>query len=889
MTALVDKMRQLPLLLRLAGLGVTGAGGAALLTVSGAEGGLAIAGFALLALVAVIVLVWLLRIWFSARERKKSARLHEALVSGRSQLAVSDDDLQKLAELRDQWRKAVEQLKGAQLDPYSMPWYLLIGEPQSGKTTTIRNSGLEFPVGTDALSGPEGTRNCDFWFTNQAVILDTAGRYTFQEWDRPYSKEFEEFLRLLRRFRARCPINGVIVSIPSTSLLGDDDATRDAKAKNIRDKLQTIEQILEVQFPVYLLITKCDLVLGFTEFFGKLPALEQRQLLGWSNPEPFGNGFTPEMFDRGFAALAAELERWRLKFLAESTGSDLDRLFGFPDEFAVLRSRLHDYVTTIFSENRYADPLFFRGFYFTSGLQKGRPMSKACASLMRSADGGPDAKDLAEIFERSSAFFIRDFYKRKLFPEKGLISPTRRFLKRRRQIEQGAYLGAGSLGAILVVTLVWWIIAIDTPFQAPRTAVEQSAQLPGTASLADALADAENLLGNIRHIQQHGLEAGLLPWHKLVGEDKTRIVKAMGNVLVKRVIDRVVSPVAQSVEAILIDAPPPQAPYGPGSAYWKAAEEYLALRSWQKLASMGERDQGAAVRDTWTHIDGMLQLIADLGPATDTFPQINENRARISELYKAMVALHAPPWSVETDLAHVLTRRMNEASAKICTTVRDYWNALIANQFASPQTEAAEALAWRRIAEWDALLKSKYQQCLKIDWPEQPGRRGDVEAMVTTFKTLVGEPRVGIRALRASLDQEIAERPQRGISIGASLKQQLSSFDGCYAGWMVLAGNDRVLRDQLDNDRKGLGQRLEEKCRDAEGALSAGGFYVEVESAKPAEGAKAADKQAAPAWTLKVKPAVAKSVQVLEALFLVCEQADKTSDALQGTDTVAVA
>ena len=82
---------------------------------------------------------------------------------------------------------------------YSLPWYLLIGEPQSGKSTTLKNSGLEFPVGADALSGSGGTRNCDWWFSNEAVILDTAGRFTFQEESAPDQQEWSTFLKLLRQ------------------------------------------------------------------------------------------------------------------------------------------------------------------------------------------------------------------------------------------------------------------------------------------------------------------------------------------------------------------------------------------------------------------------------------------------------------------------------------------------------------------------------------------------------------------------------------------------------------------------------------------------------------------------------------------------------------------
>jgi type VI secretion system protein ImpL len=68
---------------------------------------------------------------------------------------------------------------------YELPWYVIIGPPGSGKTTALVNSGLHFPLaaqlGAGAVRGVGGTRNCDWWFTDQAVLLDTAGRYTTQD------------------------------------------------------------------------------------------------------------------------------------------------------------------------------------------------------------------------------------------------------------------------------------------------------------------------------------------------------------------------------------------------------------------------------------------------------------------------------------------------------------------------------------------------------------------------------------------------------------------------------------------------------------------------------------------------------------------------------------
>ena len=96
------------------------------------------------------------------RKEKGNAQAFEGELRKDAQKGASREEVrQALGDLSAKWSEAVGQLKQAGLDIYSLPWYLLIGEPQSGKSTTLKNSGLEFPVGADALSGAGGTRNCD--------------------------------------------------------------------------------------------------------------------------------------------------------------------------------------------------------------------------------------------------------------------------------------------------------------------------------------------------------------------------------------------------------------------------------------------------------------------------------------------------------------------------------------------------------------------------------------------------------------------------------------------------------------------------------------------------------------------------------------------------------
>ncbi|MFN3294785.1 MAG: type VI secretion system membrane subunit TssM, partial [Gemmobacter sp.] len=123
--------------------------------------------------------------------RKRDERLTEEIVTAVDPGPSADEVVTaELGEMREKLRGALSKLRRSRLgrrNLYELPWYIIIGPPGAGKTTAIVNSGLKVPLADDlgktAIAGVGGTRNCDWWFTDGAVLVDTAGRYTTQESD----------------------------------------------------------------------------------------------------------------------------------------------------------------------------------------------------------------------------------------------------------------------------------------------------------------------------------------------------------------------------------------------------------------------------------------------------------------------------------------------------------------------------------------------------------------------------------------------------------------------------------------------------------------------------------------------------------------------------------
>ena len=189
-----------------------------------------------------------------------------------------------------EFQKAIAGLKSSRLGHRGsdalgvLPWYIIIGPPGAGKTTALRSSGLQFPYAKGGkVKGVGGTRNCDWWLTNEAIILDTAGRWSTQDDDH---EEWLAFLDLLRKTRPKKPVNGILLAVSLLDLEGGEEEMS-ALAKALRDRLDEVTGRLDMVVPVYLLVTKADLVPGFVEMFGDLRDKRSRPRSG---REPAAHG-----------------------------------------------------------------------------------------------------------------------------------------------------------------------------------------------------------------------------------------------------------------------------------------------------------------------------------------------------------------------------------------------------------------------------------------------------------------------------------------------------------------------------------------------------------------------------------------------------------------------
>jgi type VI secretion system protein ImpL len=400
-------------------------------------------------LAAVPVLVWLVAMLLIVhRRRGRDAALVAGATEARAKEqagveAASAEEAAVSARLAEALGalKAAGGGKGGYL--YERPWYVIIGPPGSGKTTAIQNSGLDFPLAAGRVAGVGGTRNCDWWIAEQAVLIDTAGRYTTQDSDAQADKAgWERFLDLLKSQRPKQPLNGIVVAFGADMISRLDAAQREAHAQAVRRRIRELELKLGQRLPVYFVVSKADLVVGFSEFFDDLDKEARAQVWGVTFPEKAGPEGHAASLPAEFAALVQRLQDRLLERLQAERGPEQRaRIGGFPAQFASLEAPLLAFANAAFGGSKLDPAPFLRGVYFTSGTQEGTPIDRLTGALSR-AFGLDPRRPAAIMGQKGRSYFLGRLLRDVVFGEARLAARDRGQAKRGRLVQAGAWAAA---------------------------------------------------------------------------------------------------------------------------------------------------------------------------------------------------------------------------------------------------------------------------------------------------------------------------------------------------------------------------------------------------------------------------------------------------------------
>jgi type VI secretion system protein ImpL len=360
------------------------------------------------------------------RERKFIQRVIDQDKAAIQRVPVSQRH--ELLELQEHWKESVKRLQHSHLrkmgNPlYVLPWFLIMGESKAGKTSAVNKACQSTPMSEiSRSSGLSGTRNCDWWFFDQAVILDTAGRYTIPIDEGPDLEEWKHFLVLLSKYRKKEPLNGVIVAIAADKLITADQALLREEGQSIRRRIDQMMRTMGAKFPVYVLITKMDLVHGFCEFNKSLPAEYVAQAMGHTNTAL--RFFWRDVLEDAVGSICKGLNNLRF-LLAHQSAAPSPGAILFPTEFKRMVPGMAMFLEAVFEENPYQETPLLRGLYFSSALRKEIPASEFLNATGLKVDRPADPRP-------GDGLFLKDFFAGILPKDRDLFTPLREFVLWRR-------------------------------------------------------------------------------------------------------------------------------------------------------------------------------------------------------------------------------------------------------------------------------------------------------------------------------------------------------------------------------------------------------------------------------------------------------------------------
>ncbi|MBO9551052.1 type VI secretion protein IcmF/TssM N-terminal domain-containing protein [Pseudomonas sp.] len=330
--------------------------------------------------------------------------------------------------LRERLKHAIAMLRtdrsaggGGKAALSDLPWYLVLGMSAAGKTSLLTHSGLSASIAT-ANDSESGTQHCDWYFSPEAVMIDTAGRYLGNDQS---ASEFSAFLRMLRKQRGKAAINGLVLVVSLPELLAANSDDRNALAAQLVARVEEYADCLDANPPIYLMLSKTDQLPGFNQAFDGLDLHERQQPLGmtFGLSEIRSNGLHAVLQTR-LKSLQGHV-RQHVDAQMIALGSEADStLVNFPQYFAALSGVLEQFLEHFTRGHRGGAPLLLRGLYFTSALQTdqhlGQVYEDAIADEFALKAAYDDGTASASKAAGNRSYFITDTFRRVIFPDRDL-------------------------------------------------------------------------------------------------------------------------------------------------------------------------------------------------------------------------------------------------------------------------------------------------------------------------------------------------------------------------------------------------------------------------------------------------------------------------------------
>nr|MBX2821221.1 hypothetical protein [Rhodothermaceae bacterium] len=408
---------------------------------------------------------WIL--WLGSQRKKRKKKNAETAQRLVEQTKIDTANLKP--ELRAEYEglsksfsEGVEYLKGRDVGLNELPWFLVIGPPGHGKTTLIRESGIDFAGFKTQADYKDPTKNCGWFISDKAIFVDTAGKYAAGDQAESSKGEWERLLGLIKESRPDRPINGIIIAISITAFKGVGSQPQIKEyARSLRERVHNVMEHLGVRVPIYITITMADVISGFDQYFEGILKGERDHWWGAtldpntaSPPGMISDFNAAKLFDGAFHQFYEHLLNRRVQMLSRHQDRDARHAAAlFLKNLSDIRENIRFFIDRLFYTIKTEEDLLFRGFYLTSGTQTERPavdLTSNLSDILGLTDNKalyPPGEDRVEYPEKYGAqsYFVKDFFTDIVIQDENIVELTSKEARKRKKLSGVSLIGSGAV------------------------------------------------------------------------------------------------------------------------------------------------------------------------------------------------------------------------------------------------------------------------------------------------------------------------------------------------------------------------------------------------------------------------------------------------------------
>ena len=402
---------------------------------------------------------------------------------------------------------------------YKLPWFLIVGGETAGKTSLINRTDQNFSftttnkVSADKGAGIRRRRDAvtlpydiDWWMSNDAILIDPDGGLLVQQ-DNDADKAviahrlWQNFTGWLVRVRVRRPLNGIILVVDLARLVSQKPSDRKAYAGILRARLRELMETLGTRLPVYIVLSKFDLINGFDAFFRGIKKSQRDEIFGITfkfNPSAENNQWLDEL-DEWYNQLLKMMNDQAFDMMASTTvQEDRENLFTFVRQLVGIKETLQEFLADMLESDRYSTPAQVRGLYFSSVFQQGIPVNPFIDTSSRHYKLSlPVSSALPSI--QSATYFVRHLFSQIIYPESGLATDNDKVVKKKRATLR---LNAAVAGLFTIIVLVGFQSSYNRNSTAVENALAAANRYQDEVVVEHIDETGRNLLPPLNHIRQ---------------------------------------------------------------------------------------------------------------------------------------------------------------------------------------------------------------------------------------------------------------------------------------------------------------------------------------------------------------------------------------------------